>query len=165
MIIIEMGEYVSPYISSSQQFNKLLSFFNKTSKEGFADIANMFNNILTLDSSGTMFLKGLLTQEKARADSLMDTAKRMKPVMHKLAPIAQANDAAFESEKQAAIPNSGATLQGFALILLLVSYIALTIISTIAINIVTQNAYTAGKTFVGFLVLGVIMYSLLVRLA
>ena len=160
-----MGEYVSPYVSPYQGFAKLLNLFNKTGKEGFADIANIFESVLSLDSSGTMFLKGLLNAEKARADSLMDSAKRIRPVVQKLGPIAEANDAAFESEKQAPMPNSGATLQGFAVLLLFISYIALTIISTIAVNITTQNAYTAGKTFIGFIVLGVIMYSLLVRLA
>jgi len=113
----------------------------------------------------TAFLKTMLQQEKATADSLMDTAKRISPVVQTLAPVAEASDVAFEASAPAAVTTRGATLQGFAAILLVVSYFAFTLVFTIFINNTTQNPYTAGKTFVGLLILAFILYTLIVRLA
>lgn len=209
-----MGEYLAAYISPTETFKNMGSFFENAFKktsthEGFTDIDNVFQNILksgTADvithsacsqSSGsgsgsscpptsgtvtstsgtgpggsvnpsaapTAFLKTLLDQERATADSLMDTAKRISPVVQTLEPVAEASDAAFEGSAPVEIPKPGATLQGFAVLLLVLSYVAFTLVFTIFINHTTQNAYTAGKTFAGLVFLGFISYTLIVRLA
>lgn len=197
-----MGEYVAPYTSMTEGFNNL--FQEKSSVEGFADMAGLFNTILksgtpisvtnaacsqsatgdgsncpptipvvsrqsstsgdTSTSTPTAFLKTIINQEKATMDSLMDTAKRINPVAQTIIPKPAAYDAAFEGNTSAALPRAGATLQGFAILLLIVSYIALTIVSTIAVNNITQNAYSAGKTLIAFLIGGVILLSLITRL-
>jgi hypothetical protein len=118
----------------------------------------------TTTSTPTAFLKTIINQEKATMDSLMDTAKRINPVAQTINPKPAAYDAAFEGNTPAALPRAGATLQGFAIILLIVSFIALTMVSTIAVNNVTQNAYSAGKTFIAFIIGGVILLSLITRL-
>lgn len=209
--IIEMGEYLAPYVSTAETFKNMTNIFEKnfkgsSSNEGFTDIANVFQNMLqtgsapgvtrpacsqsssdgtgtncpptsttvttsssqggssTQQGTSTSFLKSLLEKERAAVDSLMDTAKRIRPVVQTLEPVAEASDAAFEASTPAGIPKPGATLQGFAVILLVLSYVAFTIVFTIFINHTTQNPYTTGKTFVGLLILAFILYTLIIRL-
>jgi len=119
---------------------------------------------VTTPAAPTAFLSTLLEQELTRVKSLMDTAKRISPVVQTLSPKPDAYDAAFENSNNPGLPRAGATLQGFTIILLIVSFIALTMVSVIAVNNITQNAYTAGKTFIGFIILGVILFSLIARL-
>jgi hypothetical protein len=136
-----MAEYVSPY----------------TLKEGF-----------TTPTSGpetnSSLLKSMLSEERANLDKLMDAAKRLNPVIQSVITVEDAYDAAFESDIEAPLPRAGATLQGFAVIFLIISYISLTLITTIAVMYATHNAKTAGKVFIGFVITGVVIYSLMVRL-
>jgi hypothetical protein len=176
-----MGEYLAPYASGIEGldilgnlFKKLLPQSDPSAYEGFTDMAGIFSEVLKIGvprADGTIgpptsaFLKTLLEQERATADSLINTAKRLQPVVKTLEAVGPANDAAFESEVQAALPKAGASLQSFAVLLLVISYLVLTITSMVLVYNITENPYTVGKTFIGFSIAGVILYSLIIRFA
>jgi len=116
-------------------------------------------------SQKTSFLTSVLLKEKASVDSLIDTAKRISPLVKSVAQIDTAYDARFEQNAAVKNPAAGATLQGFAILLLVISYIVFSILSTIIVNRTSGNAYYALYTFIGSLILGLLFYTLLVRLA
>jgi hypothetical protein len=112
----------------------------------------------------TPFIKEILIQQKKSADSLMITAKKLFPVSKKIYQREHAYDTSFETEAPGALPNSSGTLQGFAIILFIASYISLTIVGTIAVNMATNNLnYTLG-VFFGSLVAGIFAVILIMRL-
>ena len=113
----------------------------------------------------TSFLKAMLIQQKRATKSLMDTAKRIGPAAHKVVEMEKAYDAAFESDIQASLPRAGGTLQGFILLFFSVSYIVLALVTTIMVNAVTRSTRSALMTFATFVVLGIIIFALIVRLA
>ena len=112
----------------------------------------------------TSFLKTMLTQQLEATKALMDTAKRIGPATQKAVQREQAYSAAFESDTQAPIPSIGATLQSFVLLFFSVSYVALAIVSSIMVNIVTGSTRKALATFTGFILMAIITFILLVRL-
>jgi hypothetical protein len=117
------------------------------------------------DREPTSFLKALLIQQKRATKSLMDTAKRIGPAAHKVVEMEKAYDAAFESDIQASLPRAGGTLQGFILLFFSISYIVLALVTTIMVNAITRSTRSALMTFATFVVLGIIIFALIVRLA
>ena len=112
----------------------------------------------------TSFLISMLVDQKKATKALMDAAKRIGPVTQKVVQMEQANATAFESDLQASIPNIGGSLQGFIFLFFIVSYAALTLVSTIMVNVVTGSTGKAGGTFAVFILIGIISMSLIARL-
>ena len=139
-----MSEYLSPF----------------SIKEGFTDSST--DQAIKLDTPSPV-IKNLILREKEHLDDLIRTAKQLNPVVQKIVPLDMAYDAAFESASERPIPAAGATLQGFALLLLVISYVCLALVSVITVNILTGNVMTAGKVFAGFLAVGLIGYGILAR--
>ena len=108
-------------------------------------------------------LKKVVLNEKATVESLLKVAAKIGPVVNTIVEKEKAYDAAFESEVPAPLPTYGSSLQGFALLMFFVSYGCLMIVVTIYINATTGNAAMAGGTFVGLLVLAVIIMALIRR--
>ena len=112
----------------------------------------------------TSFLKTVIEQQKQSVDSLMTTAKRVNPIAKKTSQMEAAYDAAFENSAPAAQPMLGSTVQGFILLFFAVSYVALTIVTCMTVNMLTDSGTKTAGTFVAFLVLGIILLSLLIQL-
>jgi hypothetical protein len=155
--LIEMGEYAAPFSSvegfvagPDTELSELLTVLEQK------EVPTDMNNNISL-------LKDMISQKKGNLDDLVRTAKQLNPVVQKVAPLDTAYDAAFETATEQSIPSAGATLQGFAILLLIISYISLVLVSVIAVNIITGNAMTAGKVLVGLLVIGFIGYAILVK--
>lgn len=150
-----MGEYAAPFstegfISSPDtELNELLTVLQEKKSPGDEEIQ-------------VSLLKDLLSQERSNLDELVYTAKQLNPVIQKVAPLASAYDAAFESSVEKAIPVAGATLQGFALLLLVISYVCLLLVSVISVNIITGNPVTAGKVLVALLSAGFLGFAILI---
>ena len=152
----------------------MAEYFAPTLQEAFvAGPGTELNELLTVTAEklvktdpdvSVSLLKDMLTQERNTVEDLMNTAKKLNPVVQRVVQEEAAYDAAFESEQQPEVPRAGATLQGFAVLLLVISYISLILVSVIAVNTITENPMTAGKVFAGLLVAGVIGYTLIVRL-
>jgi hypothetical protein len=112
----------------------------------------------------TSFLKTMLIQERNTVDSLMETAKKISPVAKRINQMEDAYDAAYESDVRAPLPGISKTLQGFAVLLFFISYIALAIIGTIAINSITKSGRAAAGAFVGFVIVGFILLAVIAHL-
>ena len=104
-------------------------------------------------SGQVAFLKEMLLDKRATADSLMDTAKKISPVSQKIVASEKAYDAAFESEAMAPLPNSSGTLQGFTLIFFTIAFFSLAIVLSVYVNNLTGNTSDALKTFAIFVVI------------
>lgn len=155
--MIEMSEYLSPFqakegfvVGPNTELNELLTVIKDKEKPNDPDV-------------NVSLLKDVLIQERINLDDLVRTAKQLNPVIQTIAPLDAAYDAAFESASQRPLPVAGATLQGFAILLLTISYVCLVLISVIAVNILTGSVIQAGKTLVVLLVLGLIGYAILAR--
>lgn len=111
------------------------------------------------------FLKTLIEQQKASVDSLINTAKKISPIANTVLQKQGAYDAAFESNPPASLPQISGTLQGFAIFFFIFSFIAFTLTSTIIINMVTGSGSKAAMAFVGFVVLGFILFGVVTRYA
>lgn len=107
------------------------------------------------------FLKSILTEQRATADSLMDSAKKMGPVSQKLVAQKSAYDAAFETDILASMPNTSGTLQGFTLVFFTLAFFSLGIVTSILTNQTTGNVQTALKVFGGFVIAYVVSLSLI----
>jgi len=152
----------------------MAEYFAPTIQEGFvAGPGTELNELLTVTAEklvktdpdvSVSLLKDMLTEERNTVEDLMTTAKKLNPVVQKVSQEENAYDAAFESEQQPEVPRAGATLQGFAILLLVISYISLTLVSVIYVNVTTGNPKTAGQILVGFIIAGLIGYTLIVRL-
>ena len=112
----------------------------------------------------TSFLKTMLIQQREATKALMNTAKRIGPATQKVVQMEQAYSTAFENDLQAALPDVGGTLQGFVLLFFLVSYGALTLVSTIMTYVITGSIKNALGIFAAFIFAGIIATSLLARL-
>ena len=186
---LEMGELTSPYTSTMEGFE------NPTMARVFHDLLKIkhrshyslkntsrqsTNNVcipnkpnwkksLTLENkqeeTSTSFLKTLLQQQKTAADSLIQTAKTIGPVAQKIIQMEDAYDADFESDIKANLPYSGSTVQGFTIGFLLISILAFSIISGIAVNITSNNTYYAIGTSFGILFTGIILFLSFIRLS
>jgi len=134
-----MEQYLAPYKTNSIT-------------EGFQ---NNLNN-------SPEFLRSLVANQKSNLDSLIIAAKRLGPVAMKIEQQESAYDAGFETNtKQTTSPVS--TLQGVALVLLITSYFAFMIISTITVNRITESVNKTIGTFVAFILLGVIILSIIIK--
>lgn len=152
----------------------MAEYFAPTIKEGFvAGPGTELSELLTVTAEklvtsdpdvSVSLLKDMLTEERNTVEDLMTTAKKLNPVVQKVSQEENAYDAAFESEQQPELPRAGATLQGFAILLLVISYISLTLVSVIYVNVTTGNPKTAGNVLVGLIIAGLIGYMLIVRL-
>jgi len=109
------------------------------------------------------FLKQMLINEKDTVESLLKAAAKIGPVVNTVMIKEAAADAAFVSKVPASIPTYGSTLQGFTFILLFWSLFSLAVVTSIYINQTTGNTASAGASFVGFAVIGVIIFSLIKR--
>ena len=116
------------------------------------------------EDESTSFLKTVIEQQKQSVDSLMSTAKRLNPLAKKASQMEAAYDAAFENEAVAAQPMLGSTMQGFILLFFLVSYVALTIVTCMTVNMLTESGTKTAGTFVMFVVLGLVLLSLVIQL-
>lgn len=162
---IDMAEYVAP-------FSKYIEGFagpNCTDPAvgNSAPLTNLFTNILNVQgTSGNQIalLQDMLEQEKAMADSLMASAKKLSRVSTSIDQTEGAYDAGFEYGTDPDPVPTGATLQGFSLLLLVVSYFVLIVMSAIFVQKSTGEPQKTGIVLIGFLVLGIVTYALLVRL-
>lgn len=137
-----------------------------TSKDGTCPPTNSQGAPATASSGSSTsekiaFLKSILSEQKATADSLMDSAKKMGPVSQKLVAQKGAYDAAFESDLLAPLPNTSGTLQGFTLVFFTMAFFSLAIVVSILVNQTTGNAQTAVKIFGGFIIAYIVTLSLI----
>ena len=129
-----------------------------TSKDGTCPPANSQGASATSSSTYTTtsekiaFLKSILSEQRATADSLMDSAKKMGPVSQKLVAQKGAYEAAFETDLLAPLPNTSGTLQGFTLVFFTLAFFSLAIVLSILVNQTTGNVQTAAKVFGGFVI-------------
>ena len=112
----------------------------------------------------TGFLKDMLVKQKATADSLMKTAKKIGPAAQAIQQKEDAYDAAFENDTDAGIPSTQSTLQGFTLVFFILSYIALTGMSALAVSVITSSPRKVIYTLIGYLILGIVLFSIILRL-
>jgi hypothetical protein len=109
----------------------------------------------------TSFLKTMLIHQRAAADSLMATAKKINPVAKTINRMEDAYDAAFETDVKASLPVAGQTLQGFALLLFFVSFISLVLVGTIVVNNISKSGKITAAFFIGSVVIGMILLNLI----
>ena len=112
----------------------------------------------------TSFLKTMLIQQRDATKALINTAKRIGPATQTAVQMEQAYTTAFENDLQAALPDAGGTLQGFILLFFIVSYSALTLVSTVMVNLVTGSLGKAGATFAAFVLVAILTAVILARL-
>lgn len=110
------------------------------------------------------FLKSIINEQKATADSLMESAKNMGPVSQKLVAQTAAYDAAFESDVTSPMPNISGTLQGFSLFFFILSFFSLAIVSSIMTNHATGSTSAALKTFGMFLITFIVAIAIIIRI-
>jgi len=140
--------------------------------EGFGNptMDSVFREMLKTKTSGSTvtanvaFFKDLIQQQKDLADSLMQSAKKIGPVIQRKVSSESAYDAAFESDITAPLPNTSGTLQGFTLFFFILSFTCLAIVFSININYVSGNTTYAVYTFLSFIFLFVLAMSLITRL-
>lgn len=110
------------------------------------------------------FLKSILSEQRATADSLMESAKKMGPVSQKLIAQNTAYEAAFESDLVAPMPGISGTLQGFTLFFFVLSYFALAIVVSILVSQTSGNTSDALKIFGMFIIGFLVALGLIARL-
>ena len=111
----------------------------------------------------TPFLKQMLENEKAAVEALLKVAAKIGPVAQTVVEKEKAYNSAFESAIPAAVPMYSSSLQGFSLVLLIVSFLSMAIVMTIYVNATTNSAGKAGGTFISFLIIGTVAIALLKR--
>ena len=111
------------------------------------------------------FLKKLIQDEKNSVESLLRTAAKIGPMANIVIESENASDAAFMAKEPAPIPTYGSTIQGFTFILFFWSYVSLAIVGSIYINQTTGNTANAVGTFVGAIILLVVIFGVMKRFA
>jgi hypothetical protein len=111
------------------------------------------------------FLKKLIQDEKNSVESLLRTAAKIGPMANTVIESENASDAAFMAKEPAPIPTYGSTIQGFTFILFFWSYVSLAIVGSIYINQTTGNTANAVGTFIGSIVLLVLIFGIIKRFA
>jgi len=111
------------------------------------------------------FLKKLIQDEKNSVESLLRTAAKIGPMANSVIESENASDAAFMAKEPAPIPTYGSTIQGFTFILFFWSYVSLAIVGSIYINQTTGNTANAVGTFVGAIILLVVIFGVMKRFA
>lgn len=139
--------------------------------EGFnGSMRDVFSQLLQInDPAGgankIAFLKTAIKEQRALADSLMESAKKMGPVSQKLSADTQAYQAAFETDVITPVPDIGGTLQGFTLIFFVVSFFSLAIIMSILVNQKTGSVNTALFTFGMFVLTFIFAMFVIIRVS
>ena len=166
-----MGEYVAPYKSLTEGFvtrPPVPVGTGSPTKYYSIEVADLTasSSLPTVDTTGNsvFILNDMILAEEQTAADLMKTLKNIQPLAQKVLSQPDAYDAAFETDVNVGRPSSKATLQGFAIMLLLLSYLVLTVVVTLSVSYSTNDTYTTGKVFVGFIFLGVVLFSILARL-
>lgn len=118
----------------------------------------------TSSSQKIAFLKSVINEQQATADSLMESAKKMGPVSQKLVAQKAAYDAAFESDLVAPMPNMSGSLQGFALVFFTLAFLSLAIVASVLTNQTTGNLQSALKIFGMFLIAYIVSIAMIARL-
>ena len=106
------------------------------------------------------FLHSLLITQKNTAISLMNTAKRIGPSAQKVLQAESAYNSAFESDIQT---NTSGTFQEFILIFFIVSFCALAFVTIVMVYATTRSGRITAGTLVGFILLGITIFAILVR--
>lgn len=160
-----MAEYVAPYYKYIEGFAG--ASCTDAASSSSEPLTTLFTTILKVqDTSGNQvaLLADMLKQEKAMADSLMASAKKLSRISTTIDQTEGAYDAGFEYGTDPGPARSGATLQGFSLILLVFSYFVLMIMTAIFVKMTTDDNAKVGKVLIFFLVAAVISYALVIRL-
>jgi hypothetical protein len=110
------------------------------------------------------FLKSILTEQRATADSLMESAKKIGPVIKKITAKTAAYDAAFESDITAPLPNTSGSLQGFTIFFFILSFLSLAIVASVLTNQATGSYTDALKTFGSFFLVFIVAIGIIIRL-
>lgn len=183
--LLDMSEYAAPYnkiegfenLDMRNVFNTLLTITppppsgrRTSSKSGSGSSACPPTGQVPLSISGantaapTSFLKTMLIHQRDATKALMNTAKRIGPATQKVVQMEDAYSTAFENDLQADLPDVGGTLQGFVLVFFIVSYCALSLVSSIMTYVVYGSIKNALGIFTAFILAGMIIISLLARL-
>ena len=186
--LLDMSEYAAPYnkiegfenLDMRNVFNTLLTITppppsgrRTSSKSGSGGSGacppNPGQTPLSISESGrsdepTSFLKTMLIHQRDATKALMNTAKRIGPATQKVVQMEDAYSTAFENDLQADLPDVGGTLQGFVLVFFIVSYCALSLVSSIMTYVVYGSIKNALGIFTAFILAGMIITSLLARL-
>ena len=139
--------------------------------EGFSgNMRTVFSQLLKINdpdraANKIAFLKTAINEQRALADSLMESSKKMRPVSQKLSADTHAYQAAFETDVTTPPPNVGSTLQGFTLIFFIVSFFSLAIIISVLVNQISGSVNSAFFTFGMFLIVFIIAIYMIVRLS
>lgn len=141
--------------------------------EGFnGNMQTVFSQLLKINDPGQdrgankiAFLKTAIKEQRALADSLMESAKKMGPVSQKLSADTQAYQAAFETDVITPVPDIGGTLQGFTLIFFVVSFFSLAIIMSILVNQKTGSVKPALFTFGMFILTFIVAIFIIIRVS
>lgn len=155
--MLEMWDSLSPYKSEIEGFqvgtdNLLTSLLNQTDSLG---------NLIVPQTS---FLKSMIQQQEETAKSLIKTAKKIGPVAKKIEQSERAYDASFESTTPTSMPLTASTMQGVAVLLFTISFLTLSLITSFLIFSMTGSWVKALGSFVGFIIVGTISISLIIRL-
>ena len=166
MAYIEMFGSFAPYVEGfTDLFNDRLKVNRSVIRTSILDSSSNNEIPYTLDSPGIQvdFLRQVLEDKKATADSLMATAKKLGPIAQTASASQDAYDAAFESDKIAPLPNKSGTLHGFTLIFFYISLFFLAIISSVVANQLSGSTSNALQTFGVFLLITLLATALIMR--
>ena len=146
-----MGDHLSPVMEgfSNPTMDSVIQILKTNSTSNF--------------TQNLQFLKSLVQQQRELADSLMSSAKKISPVSQNIATSENAYDAAFETDVIAPIPNISGTLQGFTLVFFVLSFFSLAIISSIYINLLSNNNTLSIYAFLGFILIFVVFFIFMPR--
>ena len=150
---LEMGELAAPYIQSIEGFT------NPTIDSAITAIMST-NATTNIKAANIDFIKSTVNAQKTMADTLIKSAGRITNYSNQKLLSNNAFDAGFETDTPSQLGGQSETLQGFSYLLLFGSYIALAIVLTIKIYVLTTNPINSGLAFLGFLFLGVFMVAL-----
>jgi hypothetical protein len=150
-----MGEYLSPVVEGFS-----INTFDASGNKLFNLLKDASSNII---EENCEYLHELIKDQKHLATSLIESAKRIGGISDYKEKNNDADDAAFEIETPAPLPNTSGTLQGFTLVFFTLSFISLAIVFSIKINQVSNNTSYAVYTFIFFLVLFVVAFALIIR--
>lgn len=166
MAYIEMLGSFAPYVEGyTGLFNDRLKVNRSVIRTSKENSQNQLQIPYRIDASGIQvdFLRQVLEDKKATADSLMATAKKLGPIAQVASISQDAYDAAFESDKIAPLPNKSGTLHGFTLIFFYISLFFLAIISSVVANQISGSTSNALQTFGVFLLITLVATAIIMR--
>jgi len=151
---VEMGDHLSPVMEG---------FSNPTMTSVFREMLKMSNS-QTSTGQNVEFLKNIVEEQKRSADALMESAKKIGPVSQTIKASDDAYTAAFETDVVAPMPTMSGTLQGFTIFFFTVSFISLSIVLSVSVNLMSGNTSYAVYTFIFCIVSFLVISSLIARL-